>query len=44
MDSITGTRFEFPVDCKDTMELRKRQKFCRDNRDKAKYPALRNDH
>lgn len=41
--SITGTRFEFPVDCKDTMELRKRQKFCRDNRDKAKYPALRND-
>ena len=43
VDSITGTRFEFPVDCKDTMELRKRQKFCRDNRDKAKYPALRKD-
>ena len=41
--SIRGTRFEFPVDCKDTMELRKRQKFCRDNRDKSRYPALRND-
>ena len=43
VDSITGTRFEFPVDCKDTMELRKRQKWCRDHRDKAKYPALRED-
>ena len=41
--AIEGTRFEFPVDCKTTDELRKRQKFCRDNRDKAKYPALRND-
>ena len=41
---IQGTRFEFPVLCSDTQELRKRQKFCRDNRDKAKYPALRNDH
>ena len=41
--AIEGTRFEFPVDCKTTDELRKRQKFCRDNRDKAKYPALRKD-
>ena len=41
---IQGTRFEFPVLCSDTQELRKRQKFCRDNRNKAKYPSLRNDH
>lgn len=38
---ISGTRFEFPVLCKDTMELRKRQKFCRDHRNVVKYPSLR---
>ena len=41
---ISGTRFEFPVMCADTMELRKRQKFCRDHRNTVKYPSLRNDH
>ena len=40
---IEGTRFEFPVNCKDTVELRKRQKWCRDHRDTSKYPALRKD-
>ena len=40
---IQGTRFEFPVLCPDTQELRKRQKFCRDNRNKFRYPALRKD-
>ena len=40
---IEGTRFDFPVNCKDTVELRKRQKWCRDHRDTSKYPALRKD-
>lgn len=41
--TIEGTRFDFPVNCKDTTELRKRQKWCRDHRNTAKYPALRKD-